>query len=76
MPGRKPRKNIMNWKFFANLAVGFLESAGIAKVNEDPNDTGLDDITGDSLIFAAKIVRWVIAGANPETKPKAPASLA
>lgn len=62
----------MNWKFFVQLAIGFLESAGVAKQNEDANAEGLDDVIGDGLVYAAKFVRWLLNGANPSNKPKIP----
>lgn len=64
----------MNWKFFATMAVGMMESAGIAKVNEDENDTGTDDVIGEGLIYAAKLVRWLLSGAKG-SKPSVPDSL-
>lgn len=48
------------------MAIGVLESAGIAKENEDENDTGVDDVIGGGLRYAAKFLRWLIAGAKGE----------
>ncbi len=64
----------MHWKFFATMAAGMVESAGIAKVNEDENDTGADDVLGEGLIYAAKLLRWLIGGGKGN-KPTVPASL-
>lgn len=65
----------MNWNFFATLAAGMLESAGIAKQNEDENNTGKDDVIGDALVFAAKFLRWLATGALGKA-PKMPDSVA
>lgn len=61
----------MNWKFFANLGVGFLESAGIAKVDEDENEIGLDDLIGQALLFSVKLARFALSGGKGSV-PKAP----
>lgn len=62
----------MNWKFFATMAAGMLESAGMAKEAEDDNDTGADDILGEGLVYAAQLIKWLIGGmkGNAPTAPK------
>jgi len=64
----------MNWKFFATMAAGMIESAGISKVSEDENNTGTDDVIGEGLIYAAKLLRWLVSGAKGN-KPSVPDSL-
>lgn len=64
----------MNWKFFVQLAIGFLESAGMAKKAEDDNDTGVDDLVGDALVFASRVAKLALSGGQG-TKPTIPDSL-
>lgn len=51
----------MTWKVFALMAIGMLKSAGIAKVNEDDNDTGSDDLIGNGLVYAAQFLEWLLS---------------
>lgn len=64
----------MNWKFFATMAVGMMESAGIQKENEDENTEGTDDVIGEGLVYASHLVKWLLAGAKGP-KPTVPNSL-
>jgi hypothetical protein len=59
----------MNWKFFAQMAAGMLESAGFAKEAEDENDEGVDDLIGQGLVFGSHFLKWLLSG----MKGKAPA---
>jgi len=56
------------------MAAGMLESAGISKTNEDENDTGTDDLIGEGLIYAARLIKWLVSGAKG-TKPVVPEGL-
>jgi len=49
-----------------------MEAAGYAKVNEDPNQTGKDDVTGEAILFATKLIKAIVLD---QPLPKAPASL-
>lgn len=64
----------MNWRFFAMMAAGMLRSAGFAKIAEDSNDTGKDDMIGQGLVYAANLIEWLLSGATG-TKPTIPSAL-
>lgn len=64
----------MNWTLLATMAIGLLQTAGIAKKAEDANDTGTDDLIGDGLLYAAKFLQWLVFDRKspaPEFRPKA-----
>jgi len=62
----------MNWKFFVRMAIPFLRSGAESFRNQDPNDTGRDDMIGLSLEYAADLIEAVI---NHQPLPKAPDTL-
>jgi len=64
----------MNWKFFATMGAGMLESAGLSKEAEDDNDEGTDDVIGQGLVYAAHFIKWLVAGAKGKA-PAVPASI-
>lgn len=64
---------MFNWKFFVNLAIPFIEAAGRDYVGKDLNDVGRDDIIGQSLLYAAKLLRAVVD--DTVTLPKIPSIL-
>lgn len=64
----------MDWKFFAVMGAGMMESAGFAKENEDENTEGADDVIGEGLVYASHLVKWLAAGAKGK-KPVVPDSL-
>lgn len=61
-----------DWKLILIMALPMLEAAGHAKVNEDADDTGKDDAIGESMLYAAKLVKALALGTE---LPKVPASL-
>lgn len=65
---------MFNWKFFVNMALPFIESAGRDYVGKDENDTGKDDMIGQTLIYVAALLRAIIA--DKPTMPKPPAIIA
>lgn len=60
---------MFGWKMLLNMLLPMLESIGQAKIDEDANDTGKDDIIGQSLLYAVKLLKAV---ANGQAPPKAP----
>jgi len=54
------------------MALPMLEAAGQAKVNEDENETGKDDATGQAMLFAVKLIKALALG---KELPKAPSAL-
>ena len=65
----------MNWQFFAVMAAGMLESAGMAKKMEDADNVGSDDLLGDGLVYAAQFIRWLLSRRTTPA-PKVPSSIA
>lgn len=63
----------LNWQMFAGMAVPFIRAAGLAKENEDSNNTGQDDLIGMSLVYVADLLQALIDG--KAALPKPPASL-
>lgn len=43
-------------------ALPMVESAGQAKIDEDSNDTGKDDLIGQALVAAAKLLKAAFSG--------------
>lgn len=62
----------MNWKMLLLFALPMLKAAGQAKIDEDANSTGKDDIQGEAMMFAAKLIEAIALG---KELPKAPKSL-
>lgn len=62
-----------NWKFFVNMALPFIESAGRDYIGKDSNDVGKDDMIGQSLVYVANLLRAIIND-KPEL-PKVPEAL-
>jgi hypothetical protein len=62
----------MSWKILLAMIVPILKSIGQAKIDEDENHVGKDDITGESILYGIKIFEAVAAGKDV---PKAPAIL-
>lgn len=62
----------MNWKFFVKMAIPMIENAGEMYIGKDDNDTGRDDLIGQSLVYVAKLLNAII---NDKELPKAPAAL-
>lgn len=63
---------MFGWKVLLNMLLPMLESIGQAKIAEDANSTGKDDLIGESLVFAAKLLRAIVEGKD---LPKAPNGL-
>ena len=63
---------MFNWKLLLLMALPMLEAAGQAKKAEDENDTGKDDAIGESMLYAAKLIKALALG---QTLPKAPDTL-
>ncbi|MEO7538874.1 MAG: hypothetical protein ABIV21_02520 [Pyrinomonadaceae bacterium] len=63
---------MFNWKMLLAMVLPMLESIGQAKVDEDLNETGKDDLTGQSLLYAVKVLKAISQGKTP---PKAPTVL-
>lgn len=63
---------MFGWKMLLKMVLPMLEAIGQAKIDEDANDTGKDDITGQAILFAIKIFKAVLDGKDV---PKAPAIL-
>lgn len=63
---------MFGWKMLLKMVLPMLESIGEAKIAEDENDTGKDDIIGQSILYAIKIFKAVLDGKDV---PKAPAIL-
>lgn len=61
-----------NWKMLLKMVMPMLESIGQAKIDEDANNTGKDDITGQSILYAIKLLNAVLEGKDA---PKAPSIL-
>lgn len=59
------------------MLVPLVESIGLAKENEDPNDTGIDDVTGEGLVYLGQLGQYLIDTLNGKTvaKPAIPDSL-
>jgi hypothetical protein len=53
---------MFGWKMLLNMLLPMLEAMGQAKVNEDENDTGKDDIVGQAMLFGVKIFRAIATG--------------
>lgn len=62
---------MFNWKLILLMALPMLEAAGQAKVDEDANDTGKDDAIGQSMLYAAKLVKALALGSELPKAPKA-----
>ncbi len=52
---------MFNWKMLLQMVLPMLEMIGTSKINEDDNDTGKDDILGQSILFGVKIFRAILA---------------
>lgn len=63
---------MFGWKTLAKMALPMIESAGEEYINQDANTTGKDDIIGQSLVYAAKLLGAIISSKD---LPKAPAAL-
>jgi hypothetical protein len=59
-----------DWKLILLMALPMLEAAGQAKVNEDENDTGKDDAIGQSMLYAAKLIKALALGSELPKAPK------
>lgn len=53
---------MFGWKTLLVWLLPMLETLGFAKINEDENDTGTDDIIGQSILFGVRIFRAILAG--------------
>lgn len=62
----------MNWKFFAQIGIGYIRGAGEKYKAEDSNNTGSDDLKGIALCFAADLVESII---QDKEFPKVPTVL-
>jgi len=65
---------MFGWKTLLLMVLPMLESIGYAKVNEDENETGVDDIIGQSILFGVKIFRAVLSGDTEKLKKMLPDS--
>lgn len=63
---------MFGWKMLLQMVLPMLEAVGQAKIDEDANNTGKDDIIGQSILYAIKIFKAVLDGKDV---PKAPAIL-
>jgi hypothetical protein len=57
------------WKLILNMALPLIEAAGQAKIDEDQNETGKDDIIGQAILFGVKLFRAIV---SDKPLPKAP----
>lgn len=53
---------MFGWKTLLLMVMPMLEQLGFAKVNEDENETGKDDIIGQAILFGVRIFRAVLSG--------------
>lgn len=53
---------MFGWKMLLGMLLPLLEAVGVAKVNEDENETGKDDIFGQAILFAVRMLRAILAG--------------
>ena len=60
------------WKIVLGMAVPLVRGAGLAKENEDANNTGQDDLIGIALVFMADLGQWALDGGigKPPTVPQ------
>lgn len=63
---------MFGWKMWTQMAIPALRNAGLAKKNEDANNTGKDDIIGSTLVYVADLLDALISDSE---LPKAPAFL-
>jgi len=63
---------MFGWKMLLQMVLPMLEAVGQAKIDEDANNTGKDDIIGQSILYAIKIFKAVLEGKDV---PKAPSIL-
>lgn len=64
----------MNWKTLLASIVPLLMLAGQLKKSEDDNDTGTDDIIGNTMIYVGQLITWIVGGATGAA-PQPPAAL-
>jgi hypothetical protein len=64
---------MFNWKMILLMVLPMMEAAGQAKIEEDANSTGKDDITGEAILYAVKLVKAIVMGKSD--LPKAPKAL-
>lgn len=63
---------MFGWKTLLQMILPMLEAVGQGYIDRDDNDEGKDDIEGQSILYAIKIFRAVLAG---KEMPKAPKEL-
>jgi hypothetical protein len=51
---------MFGWQTILAMIMPMLEAFGYKKIAEDENDTGKDDIIGQSILFGVKIFRAVL----------------
>lgn len=64
----------MNWKFFVKMAIPVIENAGEMYIGKDENQTGKDDIIGQSLLYCARLLRAIVED-KFDALPKVPSVL-
>ncbi len=50
----------MGWRMILSMILPMIEAAGQAKVNEDDNETGKDDLIGQGILAGIRIFRAVL----------------
>lgn len=60
----------MNWKTILLMIGPWLTMAGMAKKAEDTNDTGQDDIIGNTLVYIGSLCTALVAGRPLPVAPK------
>lgn len=63
---------MFGWKMMLAMIIPILKSIGQAKIDEDENNYGKDDITGESILYGIRIFEAIAAGKDV---PKAPTIL-
>lgn len=64
---------MLNWKMWLQMLFPMLISIGQQKIDEDDNDTGTDDIIGQSILFGVKLFKAILGGDTASLKDMIPA---
>lgn len=63
---------MFGWKMFVKMAIPMIENAGQSYVDQDENNSGKDDMIGQSLIYVAHLLTAIV---SDKSLPKAPSIL-
>lgn len=61
---------MFGWQMLVKMALPMIEMAAQSYINKDDNETGKDDMIGQSLHYAYKILTAVIDGKDIPKAPK------